>query len=166
MSFSRWVVRQRRGGREMTRGARSWEETTEWTNEKWERRARSEGKLRDSGGRCSGRTLDCRWRKMRVIVTTAVDTSPLIFSPAIYRFCPHFFLFDQGRILSYMYKHFLFIDPLKFFSLLIPFADEWNLHPEMLIFIKCWILQNGIGSFTISLHLSVNNFFFPSCKNI
>lgn len=31
----------------MTRGARTREETTERTNEKWERKARSEGKLRD-----------------------------------------------------------------------------------------------------------------------
>lgn len=89
MSFSRWVVRQRRGDREMTRGARTREEITEKTNEsgREEREARENWEI----AKCSVRTLNCRWRKMRAIVTTAVDTSSLIFPPAIYRFCPRFF---------------------------------------------------------------------------
>lgn len=97
MSFSRWVVRQWRGGREMTRGARTREETTEEN----EREVAEEREVRENWGiaRCSAKTLDCPSRKMRAIVTTAVDTSLLISPSAIYRFCSHFSLFDPQRIL-------------------------------------------------------------------
>lgn len=69
------------------------EETTEKERERERngQRARSE-KIAGYIARCSVRDAGCRWRKMRAIVTMAVDTSPPFHSllSAIYRFCSRF----------------------------------------------------------------------------
>lgn len=111
MSFSRWVVRQRWGGREK----RQQRERT--------RSGREEREVRENSGiaRCSARTLDCRWRKMRAIVTTAVDTSPLIFPPAIYRFLLPFFPSSIRDAYCLTCMNTL-SSSLEFFSLSVPFA--------------------------------------------
>lgn len=51
----------------------------------------------------AARDACCRWGRMRAIVTTAVDTSSPIFSPAIYRFCPRFLSSIRDTSLSYAY---------------------------------------------------------------
>lgn len=58
------------------------EETIEKERERNGQRARS-GKIAGYIARCSVRDAGCRWKKMRAIVTMAVDTSP----PSLFLSC-------------------------------------------------------------------------------
>lgn len=89
----------------MTRGARTREETTERTNGKWERRARSEGKLRvrevqreDVGSSMEENAGDCDGGCGHVPSHFPACHLPFFFSPV-------FPLFDPRRIRSYVYEY-------------------------------------------------------------